>query len=381
MKKFAAIALYIIVMQFILATQTRAEVEILICHEDDFGGSNWHRASIIQIAEILRESEQQLDLKVRRAICDDSMPDTVCAGIPGKLFCRQSSLRRMNLAASWFATHFVIGKFENYEQFRIAFGRPSKDAFAYADHLQSDSVLAANQELIREFAENELQSIDQTNTSAEIRKIATIQMRIMEFNFASLIGHEAYHVNNEICPIYIKSRYEKTGLLGHILELQTSNALFCASNPNPNEVKADRCAARQIERLHDNPISSLEDSNIQENFAQRAASDLIAFQALTGFRRFSGLPVDKYTIPNFDAYLNPTYRLSLLAGSVSSSADQPRMCGDTASLFVHGVQTSFQQCSGKGDVSDQILAELPKGVEKSWNGAPWTDVSISCDAE
>jgi len=174
---------------------------------------------------------------------------------------------------------------------------------------------------------------------------------------------------------------ETSGLFTHILSLQTSRELFCAANPNPDEIKADRCAARQIDKLHENPISDWGDSKRLEIFAQRAASDMIAFQSLTGFRRFSQLPIGKYVIPNFDAYLNPVYRLTLLAGSVSNSKDQPRLCGDSASLFAHGVQTSYQQCGGDGQVSDELLALVPSGVEDSWNGAPWNDKTISCNID
>jgi hypothetical protein len=105
---------------------------------------------------------------------------------------------------------------------------------------------------------------------------------------------------------------------------------------------------------------------------------MIAFQTLTGFRTFSDLPRGAYVIPEFDQYLNPVYRLTLLAGAVSTASTAPALCGDASGLFVHGVQTSFQTCAGDGQVSDELLAEMPPGVETSWNGAPWTTESFSC---
>ncbi len=376
-----AILLFVAIVQILSVQRVNAEIELSICHEETFGGSNWQHISMIQLTSILKGGSEKLDLKIRRAVCNDSMPDTVCAAIPGKMFCRQSAFQRMNMVASWYAIQFVQGAYPDYESFRIAFDRPVKLAFGYADETVHADNVAAMQEPLRTFIDNQFQGIEQNNVSANLRRIAVIQNRIMAFNLASLVGHETYHINNEKCPVSTKSRMETSGLFQHILALQTSNDLFCASNPNPNEINADRCAARQVEALHSNPITDWEDDGVLETFAQRAASDMIAFQTLTGFRRFAQLPAGQYIIPGFDAYLNPVYRLVLLSSSVLTSIDKPVLCGDSASLFVHGVQTSFEQCGGDGEVSDELLSRVSPGVEDSWNGAPWTNKTISCTAE
>jgi hypothetical protein len=46
---------------------------------------------------------------------------------------------------------------------------------------------------------------------------------------------------------------------------------------------------------------------------------------------------------------------------------------------VQAIQTTYKKYEGNGDVGDHVLALLPKGVETSWNGAPWTADSYSCE--
>jgi hypothetical protein len=361
-----------------LPQPAHADVELFICHEDTYGGANWQLSSVIQIAQILKEGADEFSVNVSRAVCNNTMPDTVCAATPGRMFCRQTALRRMNLVASWYAYKFINGQFESYEDFQLAHDKPSGQAFRYADGSNALALATDVQEEMRIAAEA-FATVDETiQIEPDMRRMAEIQRRIMFFNYAALVGHEAHHMNNESCPILQKSQMETSGIFDHLLELQTSDGLFCEANPNPYEISADRCAARYLERSRSRSTDGIIDDQNMEYFAQRAASDMIAFQSLTGFRRFVGLPQGSYGIPEFDAYLNPVFRLTLLAGSISSRSDQPPLCGDAASLFVHGVQTSYQQCPGDGQVSDALLALLPSGVEDSWNGAPWSASSFSC---
>lgn len=374
------LALLIVFLNMLLSITARAEVELSICHENIYNGKNWHTISLLQLGEILQKDGNPLELKVRRAVCNQTMPDTVCSAVPGRMFCKQESFRRMNMAASWYAARYILDGIVSYEQFRLKYNRPSARAFRYADGSEVDKDISRLQESIRLYIEQSLRTKNLPHVTDNLRRIATIQNRIMAFNIASLIGHEAHHLNEEVCSLKKKSRAEKSGLFAHILTLQTSKKLFCPSFPNPNEIKADRCAIRQIERLHKNPIIGWDDDVDLESFAQRAASDMIAFQSLTGFRKFTQLPTGKYIIQNLDEYLNPVYRLVLLSGSISNSGstNDQRICGDSASLFVQGVQAGFEKCAGEGEVSDELLAELSKGIETSWNGAPWTEDSFSC---
>ena len=370
-----------LLVQLPLGTKVNAEVELFICQNDAIGGQKWKRVSILQLASILRGDEAELELKVRRAICNDTMTSASCAALSGKMFCRQSALERINLVATWYAYEFIDGGFDSYESFHNAFGRPLEKAYRYADGAEPSDKVTAVLEPMLAILEQKLQGKGLVDVPDELRKVAAIQNRIVAFNLAALVGHETHHLNNEICPVQKKSRMEISGLFDHILDVQTSNRLFCASYPNPNEIKADRCAARQIEQLHSDPIKGWSDDEVFEAFAERAASDMIAFQSLTGFRRFGQLPIGQYAIPHLDAYLNPVFRLALLSGSVSTISSEPQLCGGAASLFVHGVQVSFQQCGGNGKVSDELLTLVPPGVEKSWNGLPWSAKSFSCNEQ
>jgi hypothetical protein len=82
---------------------------------------------------------------------------------------------------------------------------------------------------------------------------------------------------------------------------------------------------------------------------------------------------------SLDQYLYSSLRLLLMAAEARGDGLGPKLCGDSAGLFVHGVQQNFKACANaNGIVPDDVLALFPLGVERSWNGAPWTAESFSC---
>lgn len=360
------------------AAAAQQQIELSICHEEAELHEDWRRVSLYQVARVFHDGSGATALKVRRAVCNETMPDTTCAAIPNHMFCRQEPFTRMNRAASWYAVRFVLENHTGYEGFRLTHERPALRAFRYAECSEPDPDVSPWQGLLRDHLALKLAGDVGPEHLSQLEAMGLVQDRIVAFNMAAIVGHESYHVAGNRCPLAEPARSERSGLFSHILRLQTSDELFCAENPDPNEINADLCAMRHVEGLHGSPLSGVDDADRLEDFAQRAASDMIAFQTLTGFRTFSDLPRGAYVIPEFDQYLNPVYRLTLLAGAVSTASTAPALCGDASGLFVHGVQTSFQTCAGDGQVSDELLAEMPPGVETSWNGAPWTTESFSC---
>ncbi len=356
-------------------------LSIYICHEPDDGdGSGWQDSSLSEIARVLGNGQRELRLEVRRAICNSTMPDSSCSGRPGALFCRQAALDRINFAAAWLAqAHHRMGQ-PGYEVFRRAQPRAVLTAFRAADGAADDFDAAEWIEGIRSRAELRASRTSSANIDDGLAILDAVHARIIAYNFAALIGHEASHMFEEVCPIAVHSSVEDRGLFDRIVTLQTSNELFCPRYPDSNEMRADRCAGRYLRRLDDRTIDDPADPNSNEVFARRAAADMIAFQALVGWRRFSSLPQDVYVIPELDQYFRPALRLLLLAAEVTNSRMRPSVCGEAAGLFVHAVQVDVTECpDGKGIVDDDVLAWLPSGVEESWNGKPWTADSFSCD--
>lgn len=354
----------------------QSEPRLSICHSPpEEQPTEWQRSSLRHILRILSAGNALTEVRVRRAVCNETMPDSACAGLPNELFCRQASFDRMQVAAAWYTIAYLQSEQRSYEAFRKAHPETVGKAFRFADGaLNADDVAAEVAELRRQTEAR----AERPDSNEAPSRLAAIHERIVAYNVAALVGHESHHMGAEVCPIGDKSRMELNGIFDHIVAAQTSGDLFKASFPDPNEIKADRCAMRQIGRLNRMPIGDPSDPFSDESFARRAAADMITFQALVGFRRFEQLPRGVYVTPEFDQYLHPAFRIVLLAGSVADAGARPAICGEAAELFVRAVQDGFGKEPGGGEVSDELLAELPSGVETSWNGAPWTADSVSC---
>lgn len=355
-------------------------LSIYICHESDGEKySGWRQSSLFEIARTLKNDESELRLEVHYAVCNSTMPDSSCSGRPGAMFCRQAALDRISFAAAWLVqAHHRMGR-PGYEAFRRALPRAVLTAFRAADGTFEDSKAADWIDGIRGRAELRASGNNPRNMDDNYAALDMIHNRIVAYNLAALIGHEASHVFKETCPVTTRSAVEDRGLLDRIVALQTGKELFCPRFPDANEMRADRCAVRHIHRLDDATIGDPADPLSIETFARRAAADMIAFQALVGWRRFSSLPQGVYVTPELAQYFRPALRLVLLAAEVPDPRTGPLICGEAASLFVHAVQLDVTECAdGRGIINDDILALLPSGVETSWNGKPWTADSLSC---
>jgi hypothetical protein len=90
------------------------------------------------------------------------------------------------------------------------------------------------------------------------------------------------------------------------------------------------------------------------------------------------LPDGKYAVFSLDSYLYSPFRAILFSREIAGNA-KPPICGSSAALIVQSIQTNFKKYEGNGTVDDDTLALFPKGVEASWNGAPWTNDSFTCE--
>lgn len=367
---------YLLSVAFVVAatascTSAADVIDLRIC-DDPATERSWKHSSVTTISRILAAGSKT-EIGVRRAPCNPTMPDSSCSAGPGAMFCRQSSLDRIQTAAAWLAVQFVDSASRNYEEFRLRKPEVLKESFRFADGAIANPKILLKVEALRTSVESDGPGGRASPDKADSRA-GRIQARIAAYGLAALIGHESYHVAGDRCPVAGGALLEESGLFEHVLAVQTSDRLFCPSAPDPNEVKADRCAMRHLAGLRQQPLRDQRD----EAFARRAAADVISFQAVFGFRRFEELPRGRYTVIYLDQYLRPSLRLLSLAAAVQPPVTKPRVCGESAALFVHAVQEGYKKCAGKGDVSDELLAMLPRGVERSWNGEPWTPNSFRC---
>jgi hypothetical protein len=117
---------------------------------------------------------------------------------------------------------------------------------------------------------------------------------------------------------------------------------------------------------------------------RRSASDMVVFQSVFGWRRFTELsngtilPKGKYVFSSLDSYLYSPFRAILFSREIADSSPRPYICGSSAQLIVQSIQETYKKYDGNGKVNDDLLAIFPKGVETSWNGAPWTPESYTC---
>lgn len=64
-----------------------------------------------------------------------------------------------------------------------------------------------------------------------------------------------------------------------------------------------------------------------------------------------------------------------------TSAAKPAICGYSAEIIVQAIPATYRKYDRRAreTLATTSLALFPEGVETSWNGAPWTPGSNSCD--
>lgn len=361
------------------AAAEEPDLGIMLCRQGAAAGE-WEANALLAVGRSLSISPAVRTAGVRRGPCTEEMPDATCFAGPKILLCRSAAVERILKAAAWMAAAYLDGKERQYESFRLARRKAVLDAFRYADGQLADHMADPMVDAIRRR--------DATPTGAPVEPgggmaISTsLYQGIADIVMVSLIGHELAHAFGERCPLTEASHAERSGLFQKMVNVQLDGSLFCPRNPVVREVNADRCALRHLRKLDERLAATGRDDGSEAEFVRRAASDMVAWLTLTGWRRYDGLPEGRYFLLPQREYLYETFRTLLLAAEVHGERPGPALCGEASSLFVHGVQETFRSCSKEagGVVPDEVLARLPRGVEASWNGAPWTDRSHSCQA-
>jgi hypothetical protein len=348
------------------------DVSIVLCQNDTSSGFDDDiRAALVQTLALSGEVKTVV---LRRRQCA-SMPDATCFAGPHALVCQTTALIRIFKASAWMSQTFVASSSPGYEAFRLAHPRAVGDAFRFADGDLSDASAVPAISRMHLHGSGEPAPAD-----ARLARLDGLYQGIVRYNLAMLIGHELSHVNGEKCPITSRSFAESSGLFKTVLASQGGGALFCPRDPNLFEVRADACGLRHIYALDSKLAGDSSVSAQDGEFVRRAAADMMAFEAVTGWRHLEGVAKGKFVILPQTEYLYGPFRALLFASEVNATRKPPDVCGEAAAIFVRSVQEIYKSCGDHagGIVPDEMLARLPKGVEASWNGAPWTEASYAC---
>ena len=338
-----------------------------LCWNNDAEARLVHDATLLSaVGRALALSGRFSTIGVRSEPCAKRMPDAACFGVPGGIMCQGVVIERQLRAASWAVEKYTRAGRPAYEKFRRANAEAVAYGFQFADGARLDA---------------EADRLRASLTSGPPGSNPLVDA-LVDYNLASLLGHELAHTNDAVpCVVEQKSSDEDAGLWQKIIRDELDGAIFVKHNADPDEIGADRCGLRHVRLLNGRMDARLGEQTAEtRDFIRRFAADMVAFQLSFGWRRFNQLPGGKYAIFSQDQYLYAPYRATLFAAEVHGSSAKPAICGYAAEIIVQAVQNTYTKTPGRGDVDDDFLAMFPRGVETSWNGAPWTPNSFTCEA-
>jgi hypothetical protein len=348
-------------------TQPKVDLGLILCWNNETDGRLAHDQRLLQaVGRALALQRTAKTIGVRADSCTTTMPgDAACFSAPKVVICQIAVIQRVIRAAAWITSKQGASASLSYEQFRRANPESTGHAFQYADYAQTAS---------------DADSLLDGSSSANLEQQRRMAL-LTDYSLATLLGHEITHADDNNCPISAKSSAEESGLLAKIIQDDLTGEIFGKHSPAPEELAADRCALRHIRALNQRLTQKFNNEDVATlDFFIRASADMVVFQSCFGWRKYRQLPDGKYVIYSLDSYLYAPYRGLLFASEIRGSFPKPVVCGYAADMLVQAIQTTYRNASGRGNVDNSILAYFPKGVEASWNGAPWTAGSFACSA-
>jgi hypothetical protein len=347
------------------SARPNVDLGLILCSNNEAESRLAHDQGVLQaVGRALALQGTAKTIGVRTDSCATTMPgDAACFTAPKVVICQVAVIQRVIRAAAWITAKQSASSSLSYEQFRRANPESTGHAFQYADYAQTDSDATS------------LLGTSSGANSEEQRRMALLA----DYSLATLLGHEITHADDNNCPISAKSMAEEAGLLPKITRDELQGEIFRKHSPAPEEIAGDRCALRHIRALNQQLARRFSNEDAATvDFFIRASADMVVFQSCFGWRKYRQLPDGKYVIYSLDSYLYAPYRGLLFASEIRGSFPKPVICGYSAEMLVQAIQTTYRTASGGGNVDDSVLAYFPKGVETSWNGAPWTAESFAC---
>lgn len=333
--------------------------------------SDWERNGILAVGRVAMLPDWKIGIAVQTRECSPEMPDASCFAALGILACRSAAIERTLRASALLLARWLARGAPSYEEFWRGDEKAVLETFRQADGAPVPEDVEALAERMR-LADA---ASDDQALSDEDAVLGEMYRYLADRALAVVVGHELSHVNGDQCPIAEPALKEGDLAWKEALNSHIKRELFCDRPITPAEATADRCALRFLHAS--NSTEDAVDASAHGAALRRLAADIVAYIGLFGLRAQSGGgPLIPAALPG---YLHVPFRSLLFAGEANGAGPGPAVCGTAAQVFVQATQWTFTDCSGGGIVSDRLLAELPKGVEASWNGAPWTPDAYSCE--
>lgn len=348
-----------------------AAIKLIYCRNNSANApSAWETGALLGITRVSGIVTPPRPIMLSGRVCDDFIDATCFAG-PGGLICRAAGIERIVRATAFLVSAWLVEGAPTYEDFQSRNERAVVDAFHAADGLGAPTKI---EELVERIKIEDSRPDGVKPANEQDPSLAALYRYTLDRALAVVIGHELSHVNGDSCPIVQPAVTEDKKTWNEALTSHLKNELFCDRALIPIEIAADRCALRFLRALDERADAVSSDK--YGEVMRRLAADLAAYLAFFGLRTTN--PPGQLAAQRLPGYLHEPFRALLFAAEINGQRRRPAVCGTAARIFVQATQQTFKQCSGKGTVSDALLGLLPTGVEKSWNGAPWTAASWSC---
>lgn len=394
----------------------------------------WKTPLLTSMARLLDGAPAPGDtVKLRIGACPDAFHEKTCYASPGILACREEFIARLFQSAAWGGAlsaialqrhpeprgwYGVMAKLGGGDLFELVAAAP--DAIpALASKWQAEGAWKAGEviaaqalvERIRLFESNMAQPGSPVEQLAEAVYL-TIAAHLTSF----VVGHELSHYLADRCVFTEPSIVEGERRMDALRVLQEPRGLLCDAvpasgkwwpmTPRLEEVLADRCALRGMDRLERRALGKTWGQPAAGSptaavafVARRLVVDILAWSLAYGpetkGREDFGDDGNRRAIRAslLPGYLYPQHRLALVASELSRYASpggpRPLICEDTARIFALQSRGSASVCrSGQVDAVRRIEEKLPaalgdyvpQGVISLWRTGNWDqDHSFVCD--
>lgn len=395
----------ILVISFAVRAQ---ELRVGFCHDSTYLNIEYQTAIKKSIDRMVSLLDPNLQTDIRFIECPKIPPSTFY-GSPEAVYGREEAMAMMVEASYWYAsiismrysnTSFPEALLSNscsldwIDTYRLA---KAKLYFHY-DNLESieekikaqmgfsDADMNEIKELVEELHYTENQFWEESEQHSHLFETAfPIYQAIIDNLTSFIIGHELFHFNDNSHMITTKSDMEEKGFFSTYYSLQYPRRLFDPDivQSDVAEINADRSGFRFLEFVDSNTRRRIENTDLQTAI-RKSTIDLLAFPVLSGFdltKLDYNQPIETSYIPG---YLYPMIRMmmitSVLRGNESKNLWAVKMCGNTSKAMVSLIQTyasAYEQSDG--DIPDEVLDLLPRGVTLGWESNYWDGRSFICE--
>ena len=351
------------------------------------------------------DSNANTEIKVRNCVKE---PDIACYADESAIYCREEAFSQIVRTAAWLAADRALIYVAKNGDSSSLNAKPLltwSDAYLlaeadrYPDAVKLDKVAQSivnkrgltGQDLdslyklaldVHKHINNN-EEIDKNNKSLVIA--VSLYKTSVKYAFAFLLGLEGFHYNGNKCDISADSILKVKNVWPVIVKLQQKNGLFDKKNRiELSELNADHCGFKWLEKISLN--SQNENEKVLNAMGKQMAIDLLASPILIGLngdvvKNSEGDDAPQVKI--LQGYLYPQSRLVLASATLRLTEryypEVTKLCNSSAKAIVTIIQTAVSNYPDtSGEMPDELLAELPPGVEKAWNGIPWNENSYTC---